>query len=395
MCPAIERVHPALLVMLVSILAKGRVKRKEKVIRFCAESLAKKRCQTLVQSSPMTVTIVTTMRNEGAHLLEWIAHHRAAGVTGFLVYVNDCEDGTEALLRLLPGVEVIELPAGDKPPQWRALKAAWDHPMVAGSDWLACIDCDEFINLGNGLGGVPDLVEAAGGDAIMLPWRLYGHSGQVALSDAPTCARFARCAAPDMLYPAIGSYFKTLFRRAGPFRQFGVHRPKQKNPERHGLPDWRDGSGHAVSGKLPADDGQIMHWGAPIARDLAQLNHYSVRSAADFLIKQERGLPNHQSKRVDLTYWVERNFNTVEDRSIEAMGAGTAEVLAEFMTIDGVAEAQAACRDWRRARFDALMRTPEGLKLYGRLLLAGSSEALPQDAALGLIKAYGEVHSGE
>ncbi len=341
------------------------------------------------------MTIVTTMRNEGAHLLEWIAHHRAAGVSGFLVYINDCEDGSEALLRLLPGVEVVALGRGEKPPQWRALRAAWDHPMVAGSGWVTCLDCDEFINLSNGLRGVPDLIKAAGGDAIMLPWRLFGHNDEVTLSDAPSCARFTRCAAPDMLYPAIGSYFKTLFRRAGPFRQLGVHRPKQKNPDRHGLPDWRDGSGQVLTGSLPANDAQILHWGAPIARDLVQLNHYSVRSAADFLIKQERGLPNHQSKRIDLTYWVERNFNTVEDRSIEAMGAATAKVLAQFMGLDGVAQAQAACRDWHRARFETLMGTAEGLKLYGRLLLAGGSEALDKEAALALIKAYGEVHSGE
>jgi len=183
-----------------------------------------------VQSSSVKITIVTTMRNEGAHLLEWIAHHRAAGVSNFLVYVNDCEDGTEALLALLPGVEVIALEAGQKPPQWRALKAAWDHPLVTDADWVAGLDCDEFINLDKGLRGVPDLIEAAGGDAIMLPWRLFGHSGHAELSDTPSCARFTKCAAPDMLYPAIGSYFKTLFRRAGPFRQLGVHRPKQKNP---------------------------------------------------------------------------------------------------------------------------------------------------------------------
>lgn len=343
----------------------------------------------------MKITIVTTMRNEGAHLLEWIAHHRAAGVDGVLVYVNDCEDGTEALLNLLPGVEVIPLNAGDKPPQWRALKAAWDHPMVTGADWVACLDCDEFININKDLRGVPDLIETAGGDAIMLPWRLFGHGGHADLSDIPTTQRFTRSAAPDMLYPAIGSYFKTLFRRDGPFRQFGVHRPKQKNAERHGLPDWRDGSGQVLRGALPGNDGQILHWGAPIARDLVQLNHYSLRSAADFMIKQDRGLPNHQSKRIDLTYWVERNFNTVEDRTIDAMADGTAEILAQFMKIDGVAAAQTACRDWHKARFEALLATPEGLKLYGRLLLAGGSEVLPKGTAMALVRAYGKAQSGE
>lgn len=336
----------------------------------------------------MSITIVTTMRNEGAHLLEWIAHHRAIGVDQFLVYVNACEDDTEALLSLLPDVTVIRQDAGEKPPQWRALRAAWDHPLVAQADWVACIDCDEFINLTSGIRDISYLIERAGGDAILLPWRLFGHNDLSSLSDAPTTVRFTRAAAPDMLYPAIGSYVKTLFRRSGPFRQFGVHRPRHKNPERHRLPVIKDGSGNAVPEGFAANDGQIMLWGAPIARDLVQLNHYSLRSAADFMVKRSRGLPNHRDKPIDLTYWVERNFNTVEDSTIAHMRAGTEAVQEDFMKIDGVADAQKSCQDWQRARFADLMRDEGALKLYGRLLLAGGSAHLPKQTALELVNAY-------
>lgn len=340
----------------------------------------------------MKITLVTIMRNEGPHLLEWIAHHRAAGVTDFLVYTNDCGDGTEALLDLLPDVTHVPLPDGEKPPQWRALKAAWNHPVVADADWIASIDCDEFINVGNGLGGIPDLINAVDADMIILPWRLFGHSGQSMLSDAPTTERFTRAAPEDLLYPAIGSYFKSLFRKDGPFRQLGVHRPKQKNPERHGLPRIVDGAGRRVAESLAANEGQIMLWGQPIARDLVQLNHYSVRSAAEFMLKRARGLPNHQQKQVDLTYWVERNFNTVEDRSIAGMAPATNAVLAELLGLEGVADALAACRDWHRGRFEVLMAEPEALKLYGRLLLAEGSAQLPRALALDLINRYGRVH---
>ncbi len=336
----------------------------------------------------MKITVVTTMRNEGAHALEWIAHHRAAGVTGFLVYVNGCEDGTEALLRLLPDVEVVLNEDRDGTPQWRALKAAWDHPMVVSADWVACLDCDEFINLGRGLSDIPHLIERVGGDAILLQWRLFGHADETGLSDVLTTERFIRAAAEDMLYPAIGSYFKTLFRRDGPFRGFGVHRPKQKNADRHGVPQIVDGSGQQVGGALAGNDKQIMNWGAPIARDLVQLNHYSLRSAADFMIKRVRALPNHQNKQIDLTYWVERNFNTVEETSIHRMLPATREELERLLGIDGVPDAQTACRDWQKAEFAKLMQDEASLKFYGRLLLAGGSEALPKDAAMALIRAY-------
>jgi len=340
----------------------------------------------------MKITLVTTMRNEGPHLLEWIAHHRAAGVSDFLVYTNDCEDGTESLLDLLPDVTHVPLEDGKKPPQWRALKAAWDHPLVVGADWVACLDCDEFINLGSGLRSIPDLISKIDVDMVLLPWRLFGHAGKVDLSDDPTTERFTRAAPENLLYPAIGSYFKTLFRRNGPFRQLGVHRPKQKNPERHGLPRIVDGSGVPAPESLAANEGQIMLWGDPIARDLVQLNHYSVRSVAEFILKRARGLPNHQQKQVDLTYWVERNFNTVEDRTIASMIAATQSMMQTLLALDGVADAQAACRAWHRARMDDLMQDPDTLKLYGRLLLADGSADLPDVVALDLIRRYGQVH---
>ncbi|MES2816741.1 MAG: glycosyltransferase family 2 protein, partial [Pseudomonadota bacterium] len=46
----------------------------------------------------MKITAVLCVRNEAAFLLEWLAHHRACGVTDFLVFTNDCDDGTDAML---------------------------------------------------------------------------------------------------------------------------------------------------------------------------------------------------------------------------------------------------------------------------------------------------------
>ncbi|MFY9211200.1 MAG: glycosyltransferase family 2 protein, partial [Aestuariivita sp.] len=36
----------------------------------------------------MKFLAVMTVRNEGAFLLEWLAHHRATGFTDFLVFSN-------------------------------------------------------------------------------------------------------------------------------------------------------------------------------------------------------------------------------------------------------------------------------------------------------------------
>lgn len=45
--------------------------------------------------------IVTSVRNEGINLLEWIAHHRLLGFDEFFFYVNDSDDGTVEILKEL------------------------------------------------------------------------------------------------------------------------------------------------------------------------------------------------------------------------------------------------------------------------------------------------------
>ena len=211
----------------------------------------------------MKITLITTMRNEGPHLLEWIAHHRAAGVSDFVVFSNACEDGTDRLLDVLD-VTHIRLQPSDKPPQWEALRQAWDLDVVSNADWIACVDCDEFINISNDLEDIPDLISQCEADAILLPWRLFGNNGQIQMDDALTTQRFTKAAPENMIYPPIGSYFKTLFRREGPFRQLGVHRPKQKNPEKHGTARWVDGSGDALQSKLPEN---CLLYTSPSPRD--------------------------------------------------------------------------------------------------------------------------------
>ena len=49
----------------------------------------------------MRILAVTTLRNEAPFIVEWVAHMRAIGVTDLLVYTNDCDDGTDALLAVL------------------------------------------------------------------------------------------------------------------------------------------------------------------------------------------------------------------------------------------------------------------------------------------------------
>lgn len=331
----------------------------------------------------MRVLIVTTMRNEAPFLLEWIAHHRAAGVTDFLVYSNDCADGTDRMLDRLDREGVVvhrpRLAAGERSVQWQALADASDHPLRRAADWIAVLDCDEFLNLRAPLATIPELIAAAGpADAIALRWRLFGHDGRVAFTDAPVTGQFLSAAPDPCPYPLPASFFKTLF-RACRFDGLGVHRPRAATaPEAR---RWVDGGGRALPPGLAAAQGRIHLWGLPTGTGLVQLNHYAVRAAESFMIKRDRGLPNHRGRAVDLDYWVERNFNSVRDDSIARMAPATAAEAARLRALPGLADLHAAGVAWHRARFRTLMRRPDEARLFGRLLLAGGSATLSAAAA--------------
>ena len=77
----------------------------------------------------MRCLAVLTVRNEGAFLLEWLAHHRAVGLDRFVVFSNDCDDGTDDMLDHLEGLGWLRHVRNDGPYdqggiQFTALKAA-------------------------------------------------------------------------------------------------------------------------------------------------------------------------------------------------------------------------------------------------------------------------------
>jgi len=341
------------------------------------------------------VLVVTTLRDEGAHLLEWVAHTRAAGADDILAFSNDCTDGTDALLDVLADRGILThlrngVPEG-RTPQWVALKRAADHPLMQRADWVAVLDCDEFINLRPPLSGFHDLIAAVpGADAIVLPWRLFGHAGHVARPAGLSVESYTRAIPPDALYPALARFFKTLYRRAA-MAAPGVHRPRQRGGA---VPVWVDGSGRNLPAEFAGNPSRIMLWGAPLATDLAQLNHYSVRSVQDFLLKRRRGLPNHTDKAIDLTYWVERNFNAVEDVSILAMVPATRAELTRLRALPDVAAAEAACSGRTQAMLAQALDDPEIVQLMGRLILASGSTAPDAAQARALVAAFQRAKGG-
>lgn len=318
--------------------------------------------------------IVTTMKNEGPFILEWIAYHQAIGVDDFLIYTNDCSDGTDSMLDLLQAKGIVHhrqnpfRKTGLKP-QHAALKAADKEPVARAADWSICMDVDEFINVKVGEGRLEDLFQAVG-DANMISctWRLFGNSGRRRFEDTYTIGQFDRCANEYVPLPHQAWGFKTLFRNNGIFRKMGVHRPKGLNPQLWDKIAWVNGSGKP----MPTNDYRNA-WRSNTGTygyDLVSLNHYSVRNAESFLVKRDRGRVNHVDRDQGLAYWFRMNNNTTVDTSIMKRIPMMEERLNMLMLDPEIAEIHQHCVTAHRAKIDALKAVPDQATFYETLTSA-------------------------
>ncbi len=261
----------------------------------------------------MRALAILGVKNEGAFLLEWLAHHRATGFSDFLVFSNDCSDGTDLMLDRLQALGWLSHVRNDGPhpqgPQWALLKAADQHPALKAADWLMYLDIDEFVNIHAGNRSLTALLAALPeATAITLTWRLFGNAGVIGIEDRPVTETFLRAAPASFAWPWRAQMFKTLFRNDGSFRKLGVHRPRSPDPAHVAAQSWFDGSGRALAPprRLFSD----------FSRDnyrLVQLNHYALGSMQNYLVKADRGRANREASAFDMSYWVERNFAEVED----------------------------------------------------------------------------------
>lgn len=98
------------------------------------------------------VAIVTTVRDEGISILEWLAFYRAIGVTDFFVYANDNSDGSDALLAALAKNRIIKLIESTLQEGTNPQTKAYQHALHLLHDlrqfkWVMFLDADEFLLL--------------------------------------------------------------------------------------------------------------------------------------------------------------------------------------------------------------------------------------------------------
>lgn len=305
------------------------------------------------------IVIFTTMKNEGPYMLEWVAYHQALGVSHFVIFTNDCDDGTVEIARRLEALglasHVDNAVADGGNPQHQMLRRARRHPQVKAADWLLCLDVDEFWNIRVGTGIFPDLIAAVEGkagrtiDAISFAWKLFGTSGRIAFDGTPVLPNF-RLADREFPYHSGRAYgLKTLFRNNGTFARFGPHRPKGIPEDREADVAWTDASGNLQ----PADKVGWRAWNG-FDHSFGRIHHYSVRSLESFLVKRDRGRTNHIKVDQAEAYWRDMNANKEEDLSI-LRAAERAEPARQALLADPeLGQLHRAACDWHLAKIEEL-----------------------------------------
>ena len=319
--------------------------------------------------------IVTTMKNEGPFILEWLAYHRAIGVDDFLVYTNDCTDGTDTMFDLLQVKGLVQhrqnpFRTMDLPPQHAALQSAEDEPLIRTSAWAICMDVDEFINIKVGDGRLPDpyaAMDAAlpGTNMIALTWRLFGNADVHEYEDRFLIEQFT-LAAPELVRKPHQAWgFKTLFRNIDIYKKLGVHRPKSLKPDLWNQVRWLNSSGKPMPREMFRNGWRSTT--ETYGYDLVSLNHYAVRSAESFLVKRDRGRVNHVDRDQGLNYWFRMNFNMVEDRSIQRMIPAARAEYDRLIADPDIRAAHKAAVAAHRAKIAELRARPDQAAFYAEL----------------------------
>lgn len=291
------------------------------------------------------VTEVAFTKNEGRFLLEWIAYHRTIGIGDFLVYTNDCEDESPALLDRLAEIGIVAhlpnpLGPGEQP-QNKALSRALDHPLVKGAQWVLQIDPDEFLCIKAGGGRIEDLIATApDADVISVQMRFFGDSGLAVLPDGLVIENLVNASREDF---ELNRIVKSLARNGGPFSKITANHMPGFEPKDGQHPHIFNAGGREIPREAYGGERFSKMPDAWRSMAFAQLNHYAVRTFADYRAKKYRGTAADNDKKLTLAYWHKRNRNEVRDTAILRHSGETRMLMNEWLADPVLAKCNRRC----------------------------------------------------
>jgi glycosyltransferase involved in cell wall biosynthesis len=253
-------------------------------------------------------TLCAIVKNEGPYLLEWVAYHKLLGFDRIIIYNNDSTDQSVGLLRHMSELGLIETSVwpttSETSPQISAYNDAISNIVT---EWVCFLDADEFLNL-RADSTVGSFLSRWKSDvsAIAINWQIFGSAGLKSRRDLPVIEAFTRSASQDH---HLNRHCKT-FARTKAIDKMHIHRCFLK----YGRYVNTDGTDIEI---------ERMGFTPSVKHNIAQINHYIVKSYEEFLEKQARGNANRPLGAVDKyttrdgDYFAKHDRNEEEDTSIQ------------------------------------------------------------------------------
>ena len=293
----------------------------------------------------MRITAITPMKNEGPFMLEWLVYHRLIGFNDFIVFTNDCTDGTEmmaerldemGLIRHLPNPSIFNRGKGGH--HWAAMRYVNAMQRPRRSDWHANFDIDEFWCIHVGDGTLEALFNAMPEAEVISACQFdFGTNGIDRFDpDKLQMEQFTQSIYRTNRELGVDRRrgLKSLVHRDTPIKAVGNHIPviEPETEVRH-----YNGNGVRVPNDL-LQTGEKSFTQSTMGLDMVQLNHYALRAADNFFVKVDRGNANHHVERQEMVrhwarYFDKYEHNEVKDtaiqRHIPAVKEGIAELLKD------------------------------------------------------------------
>ena len=224
--------------------------------------------------------VVATAKNEGAYVLEWLAHARAVGFEHAFIYTNDNTDQSEPLLEALHRAGRITLIYNEVAAHVSPQVKAYEHavhllPELRTFEWAMFADLDELLlpaaQHGHQVGRWIDDVERRWSTerpaAICVNWDWYGSGRQAVRAEGLVQERF--------VYSRPHAMVKSLVRLADITTMWPIHVPDP------GCVLCVDSMGARLEVTGP-EVGRVEFGGG-------KLNHYYHKSFEEFVVKHNRG----------------------------------------------------------------------------------------------------------
>lgn len=324
--------------------------------------------------------LISAMKNEGPYILEWVAHHRNLGFDKIVVYTNDCSDGTNAILRRLEELGHVEFHknrVGAGGIHRSALRQARRLDIVKDATWIYVSDADEFLNIHVGDNKLDDLIQATPDvDVISIPWKIFSNSGRHVLRDSSVTSQFVDGELEHCEGGAGRRFVKSIFRQGDFYSRFGLHNPHPKKELQSSV--YRCVPGGYSRQAAPFGN----HVSPPFGSEIAQINHYAVRSTQAYLGKRSRGRANHSSQTLGTEYWDRWNRGGSTDKSILRYKDEVDELLDDLKSDATLKRLHRKAFRWHKDLIESLLEIPEYQTLYRKLLEKPAASFVSRDRGI-------------